>query len=174
MPRPSCANVISQKVSENTDLKSRAPAPLKASVTSHLEDRPIHKVEGNWLADERPSNSAPALICGSRPSYWRITRGTLHRPMKPSLNIEKVAFEVGGVATGLFQAWTSDNIHPLTLQACEMIGVPLAMSEKIKLEMERLARPKPNTHVLRYIKLKIGYTPGDAAEYLSRNYGGGN
>lgn len=76
------------------------------------------------------------------------------------------------IAAGVLHAATSDNVQPLAIMACEAFGANLAMSTETCLKMEKLAKRKHTSHVLKYLKIQIGYSAGDTADYLASSEAG--
>jgi hypothetical protein len=75
-------------------------------------------------------------------------------------------------ATGMLEAATSDNIHPVTLKCCESFGSLLPLCIETRVKVEQLARRNHTSHVLNFIKAQIGYRKGDSVELLSRSDSG--
>ena len=75
-------------------------------------------------------------------------------------------------ATGMLEAATSDNIHPITLKCCESFGSLLPLCTETRVKVEQLARRNHTSHVLNFVKAQIGYRKGDSVELLSRSDSG--
>ena len=75
-------------------------------------------------------------------------------------------------ATGMLEAATSDNIHPITLKCCESFGSLLPLCTETRVKVEQLARRNHISHVLNFVKAQIGYRKGDSVELLSRSDSG--
>lgn len=60
-------------------------------------------------------------------------------------------------ATGMLEAATSDNISPVCLKCCESFGSLLPLCVEIRVKVEQLARRNHISHVLNFVKAKIGY-----------------
>jgi hypothetical protein len=76
------------------------------------------------------------------------------------------------LAQGLLHAATSDNVQVLALRACESFGMTLPICLLTKMTIETEARPPTTSHIVKFLKARIGYAEGDSTEYLSRNEGG--
>ena len=76
------------------------------------------------------------------------------------------------LAQGLLHAATSDNVQVVALRACESFGMTLPICLLTKMTIETEARPPTTSHVVKFLKARIGYAEGDSTEYLSRNEGG--
>jgi hypothetical protein len=75
------------------------------------------------------------------------------------------------MAQGLIRAATSDNVQPLVLMVAERFSTTLPMGLKTRLKIERLAIQRQST-VLSFVKVQVGYSKGDSADYLSKSDGG--
>ena len=75
-------------------------------------------------------------------------------------------------ATGMLEAATSDNIHPIALKCCESFGSLLPLCTETRVKVEQLARRNHTSHVLNFVKAQIGYRKGDSVELLSRSDSG--
>ncbi|KAI0470125.1 hypothetical protein F4859DRAFT_119862 [Xylaria cf. heliscus] len=79
---------------------------------------------------------------------------------------------VYGIARGLLQAATSDNVQPLAILACEQFGNTLAISQETLLKIERTVLPTPEPISLQFLKVKVGFSKHDCAVQLGSNQAG--
>lgn len=82
-------------------------------------------------------------------------------------NIDTTVGQALTISTNIIRACTSDNIQPLAIMACEKFGAQLAMCPATRLKMERLGPQHHISHVIKIMKLAIGFVPGDAADHLA-------
>ncbi|KAI8947464.1 hypothetical protein F4801DRAFT_592569 [Xylaria longipes] len=77
-----------------------------------------------------------------------------------------------GIARGVLQAATSDNVQPLAILACEQFGNTLAISQETRLKIERTVLPTPEPVSLQFLKVKVGFLKHDCAVQLGSNQAG--
>ncbi|KAI1348350.1 hypothetical protein F5Y01DRAFT_214171 [Xylaria sp. FL0043] len=87
-------------------------------------------------------------------------------------SLNQTSDSVYGIARGVLQAATSDNVQPLALMACEQFGNTLAISRETRLRIERTVLPTPEPVTLRFLKVKIGFMKHDCAVQLGSNQAG--
>ncbi|KAI0426535.1 hypothetical protein F5Y09DRAFT_318568 [Xylaria sp. FL1042] len=87
-------------------------------------------------------------------------------------SLNETSDSVYGIARGILQAATSDNVQPLALMACEQFGNTLAISHKTRLRIERTVLPTPEPVTLRFLKVKVGFMKHDCAVQLGSNQAG--
>ncbi|KAI1272246.1 hypothetical protein F5Y07DRAFT_380646 [Xylaria sp. FL0933] len=87
-------------------------------------------------------------------------------------SLNQTSDSVYGIARGVLQAATSDNVQPLALMACEQFGNTLAISRETRLRIERTVLPTPEPVALRFLKVKIGFMKHDCAVQLGSNQAG--
>lgn len=92
--------------------------------------------------------------------------------LTPQWSLDRSSSELFGVAQGIIQAATTDNVQPLALIACEKFGATLAMSPESCQKVQFLCGRIHESAVLSYLKFKIGYCKGDCGWYLAQSDAG--
>ncbi|KAI0457743.1 hypothetical protein F5B21DRAFT_462973 [Xylaria acuta] len=87
-------------------------------------------------------------------------------------SLNEASSSVYGLARGVLQAATSDNVQPLAILACEQFGNTLAISQETRLKIERTVLPTPEPVSLQFLKLKVGFLKHDCAVQLGSNQAG--
>ncbi|KAI0858203.1 hypothetical protein F4860DRAFT_322547 [Xylaria cubensis] len=87
-------------------------------------------------------------------------------------SLNETADSVIGIARGVLQAATSDNVQPLAIIACEQFGNTLAISRETRLRIERNVLPTPEPVAIRFLKAKVGFAKHDCAVQLGSNQAG--
>ncbi|RWA07339.1 hypothetical protein EKO27_g7756 [Xylaria grammica] len=87
-------------------------------------------------------------------------------------SLHETSDSVYGIARGVLQAATSDNVQPLAILACEQFGNTLAISRETRLKIERIVLPTPEPATIQFLKLKVGFMKHDCAVQLGSNQAG--
>ncbi|KAI1734670.1 hypothetical protein F4680DRAFT_437520 [Xylaria scruposa] len=87
-------------------------------------------------------------------------------------SLNETSDSVIGIARGVLQAATSDNVQPLAIIACEQFGNTLAISRETRLRIERNVLPTPEPVAVRFLKAKVGFAKHDCAVQLGSNQAG--
>ncbi|KAI0543606.1 hypothetical protein F4679DRAFT_94532 [Xylaria curta] len=87
-------------------------------------------------------------------------------------SLNETSDSVIGIARGVLQAATSDNVQPLAIIACEQFGNTLAISRETRLRIERNVLPTPEPVAIRFLKAKVGFAKYDCAVQLGSNQAG--
>lgn len=76
------------------------------------------------------------------------------------------------ISRGIIQACTTDDVHPLALQACERFGATLAMSQETCAKILHVVVPTPPPTVLKFMRGVVGYLKNDCATHLGSSQAG--
>ncbi|KAI0445066.1 hypothetical protein F4803DRAFT_509250 [Xylaria telfairii] len=87
-------------------------------------------------------------------------------------SLNETSDSVYGIARGVLQAATSDNVQPLAIMACEQFGNTLAISRETRLRIERTVLPTPEPVTIQFLKAKVGFMKHDCAVQLGSNQAG--
>ncbi|KAI0447766.1 hypothetical protein F4803DRAFT_497434 [Xylaria telfairii] len=87
-------------------------------------------------------------------------------------SLNESSTSIYGMARGILQAATSDNVQPLAILACEQFGNTLAISRETRRKIEHTVLPTPEPVSIRFLKAKVGFLKHDCAVQLGSNQAG--
>lgn len=90
----------------------------------------------------------------------------------PQWSLDRTSNDLIGVARGVLEAATTDNVQALALLACESFGTSVAMSQESCHKAYLLCNRSHESAVSSFLKAQIGYRKGDCGWQLSRSDAG--
>ncbi|KAJ2981361.1 hypothetical protein NQ176_g2068 [Zarea fungicola] len=93
-------------------------------------------------------------------------------PIAAQWSLDTTADSAIAISRGIIQASTTDDVHPLALQACEKFGATLAMSQETCAKILHVVVPTPPPTVLKFMRGVVGYLANDCATHLGSSQAG--
>lgn len=87
-------------------------------------------------------------------------------------SLDRTSNDLIGVARGVLEAATTDDVQTLALLACESFGANLAMSAESCHKAHLLCSRSHESAVVSFLKLQIGYRKGDCGWQLAQSDAG--
>jgi hypothetical protein len=87
-------------------------------------------------------------------------------------SLDRTSNDLIGVARGVLEAATTDNVQALALLACESFGASVAMSAESCYKAYLLCNRSHESAVLSFLKAQIGYRKGDCGWQLAQSDAG--
>ena len=97
------------------------------------------------------------------------------KALPPTQSIWAISDTASGMLTvskGLLEAASSDNVQPLALLSTEAFGALLPISPETRRKVEVLANRGYTSHVINFVKAKVGYRKNDSVWQLAQSDGG--